>query len=69
MESQNCWKYWHCQKEIRSHCPAYATGSGKECFTVAGDYCLKVKKDVNDCWECPFYESLLGEEGIYKLPS
>jgi hypothetical protein len=56
MELQNCWEFWNCQKEIMEKCPAYETDSGKSCFYVASDYCLRIKKEFNDCQECPWFE-------------
>jgi hypothetical protein len=69
MESQNCWEFWECQKDIKDLCPGYAIDSGKKCFSVAAEYCLRVKKEFNECWDCPFFKNLLGGEGIDKLPS
>jgi hypothetical protein len=66
MEPQNCWEYWDCQKEIKDNCPAYVTDFGRECFNIAADYCLRVMKELNNCWDCPFFENLIGKEGIYK---
>jgi hypothetical protein len=61
MEPQKCWEFWECQKETKDQCPAYVTDSGRECFNIADDYCLKVHKmKFIDCFECPWFKKSFG---------
>ena len=58
MEPQNCWEFWDCPAEIRDICPAFTTKSGRECYDLAKDFCPKLKKEFEHCWECPWYKKV-----------
>jgi hypothetical protein len=58
MGPQNCWEFWDCPKEIKDPCPAYINDFGKKCFFIADDYCLSVKKEFKDCYECPWFKNI-----------
>ncbi len=65
MNPQNCWEYWKCPEEVRKDCAAFVNDMGRECFFVAGTIvknpgCMKVKNNILDCWDCPWYKVVKG---------
>ena len=55
---RNCWDFWKCAEKIKKDCPAYKTGSGKDCWLVATDYCPYLKKQFKTCNECPWFKAM-----------
>lgn len=59
---KNCWDFWNCPKEARKNCPAYLTGSGKDCWTVIDPVvkkeCPKLKNEFGACWKCNWFKKV-----------
>ncbi len=56
INQNNCWEYWDCLPERRNDCPAYKLNSGRSCFDLARNYCPRVGREYDNCWECPWYK-------------
>lgn len=66
-ENLNCWDFMNCSEEDKCLCSAYKNNMGKECWLVAGSIsshpdCVKVRKQIFSCWECPWYKKVNGEK-------
>lgn len=62
-EEKNCWEFMGCSPEKKSLCSAYKNNMGKECWMIAGSAssnpdCIKIKKHVFECWDCPWYKKV-----------
>lgn len=59
---ETCWDFWKCEKRVREKCPAYDTGSGKDCWMVADSFvnngCPRLKNSFKACWECPWFKKV-----------
>ncbi len=56
-EVKNCWEFFDCK--VKKDCPAYQTGSGKECWLLASNFCPRIRKgEHKNCGECPWYKKI-----------
>jgi hypothetical protein len=74
MEHQNCWEFFDCPEKVRDKCPAFLTYHGRDCFNFAENYCPRIYKGFDRCWECPWFKKIkpdfeLEEKEIKEIAS
>ena len=59
---QNCWEYWHCEKQAKKECPVYKAKDGKRCWIYMDNLDVfewaKPKIKHKKCSECPWYKKV-----------
>lgn len=58
-ETQTCWEFMKCPKDIRKECETYKLGFGGECWRLAADTIVDgyyFYKKYDGCINCPWFK-------------